>query len=49
MGLSGCVTIILSILQYLNEKKKDPKSRKAIKTNATIITSDSSEVRLNKE
>jgi hypothetical protein len=43
MGLSGCVTIILSILQYINEQRKDPKSRKTIKTNTTIITSDSSE------
>jgi len=40
MGLSGCVTIILYILQYLNEHKKDTKNGKIVKTNTTIITSD---------
>ena len=35
MGLSGCVTIILYVLQYLNERKKD-KSEKTLETNTTI-------------
>ncbi len=43
MGLSGCVTIILYILQYLNERKTDTKKRKVVKTNTTIVTSDSLE------
>jgi hypothetical protein len=43
MGLSGCVTIILYVLQWLNERDNKRKKRKAIKTNTTIITSDSLE------
>ncbi len=43
MGLSGCVTILLSIIQHIKKEKNAPESRKPIKTNTTIITSDSSE------
>lgn len=43
MGLSGLVTIILYILQYINERKEDAKKRKVVKTHTTVITSDSSQ------
>ncbi|CAF5079677.1 unnamed protein product, partial [Rotaria magnacalcarata] len=40
MGLSGCVTTILYILQYLHDRKKHNKTDKTVNTNMTIITSD---------
>jgi hypothetical protein len=43
MGLSGCVTIALYIIQYLNERKKDENHGKTIKINTKILTSDSLE------
>ena len=43
MGLSGGVTIILSILQYLEKRRKDPTREQTIKTHTTTLTSDSSE------
>ena len=36
MGLSGCVTIILYILQYLNEPEKNTKNER----NSTVVASD---------
>ncbi|CAF1234158.1 unnamed protein product [Rotaria magnacalcarata] len=43
MGLSGCVTTILYILQYLHDRKKHNKTDKTVNTNMTIITSDNLE------
>ncbi len=43
MGLSGCVTMLLYIIQYVNERRENTKNGKLIKTNTTVITSDSSE------
>ncbi len=43
MGLSGCVTTILSIIQYTRKRRNDPTSRKPTKTSTTIVTSDSPE------
>ncbi|CAF1475869.1 unnamed protein product [Adineta steineri] len=42
MGLSGCVTMILYVMQFLQERKiKNTKTEKPIKTNRTIVKSDS--------
>ncbi len=41
MGLSGCVTIVLYIIQFLNERKKNTKNGKTIKINTAVRTSDS--------
>ncbi|CAF1000003.1 unnamed protein product [Adineta ricciae] len=42
MGLSGCVTIVLYIVQFIKKRKSDKTSGgKTIKTNTTMNTSDS--------
>ena len=43
MGLSGCVTILLCILQCIYDRKENSQLEKPIKTDATIVMSDSSE------